>query len=86
MSIADIRLATVEDCRAAWLYCAAMGSALDSGAPLTEEEQREVLDIAMAALLVAASYRVTQAPDVTEALLGLVPDWLKLLQEADDAT
>jgi predicted RNA methylase len=62
MSIADITLKTPEDCRAAWLWCAAHQASLDAGVPLDLEAQREALTIAQAALLIAASHRTAQAP------------------------
>lgn len=80
--ISDITLKTTEDCRAAWLYCHALQDALEHGAPLGEEEQREILTIAQAALLIAASHRVAQIPPAAEVPIGPVPEWLKLLQEA----
>ena len=83
--IADITLKTVEDCRAAWLYCHAFQDALEHGNPLEVAEQREILTIAQAALLIAASHRVAQTPPATEVPLGPMPDWLKLLQETDHA-
>ncbi len=85
MSIADITLKTTEDCRAAWLYCHAFEDALRNGAPLGPDEQREILAIAQAALLIAASHRAGQSAPVAEVPLGPVPEWLKLLQETDHA-
>lgn len=83
MAIADIRLKTTEDCRAAWLWCAAHQSALDAGTSLDVDAQREVLSVAQAALLIAASYRTAQgALGEAEAPAAFVPDWLRLLQEA----
>lgn len=83
--ISDVRLATVDDCRAAWLYCYALQDALEQGDPLDVEEQGDILAIAMQALLDLANAREAQAAQAgvwVERSVGPIPEWLRQLQEA----
>jgi hypothetical protein len=82
--MADTRLATVDDCRAAWSHCYALREALEQGVPLDVEQQGDILAIAMQALLDLANAREAQAAQAAvwvERSTTPVPDWLKLLQE-----
>lgn len=84
-NIADIRLATVGDCQAAWSYCHVLQEALEDGCSLSEDEQRLHRDRQDVALLDLANAREAQAAQAAvwvERSTGPIPEWLRQLQEA----
>lgn len=82
MPESDVRLATIEDLRAAYLYCHAAEDALEQGAPLSPQEQREILAIAMRALGELANHCAPAVPYVAlDDIPQAAPAWLVKLME-----